>query len=173
MRNVIAAAACGLILGGCASGGPKAAAPATDAQRTLLLDRVKTLEGAWESVDDKGQAHVATTFKVSSAGSVVREVMLPGTDEEMTNIYHMDGPTLIMTHYCAMGNQPRMRASAGDGKVIALKFDSVTNLASSGQEYMGDMTLTIKDRDHITEEWTSYQGGQAKPHARFEMSRKK
>src|SRR2546421_11290186 len=100
-----------IALAGCAStAAPHAATPATDAQRAALLDRVKQLQGTWEMTDDKGKNQVASVFAVSSNGSVVREIMFPGGPHEMTNVYHMDGPTMVMTHYCAMGNQPRLRA---------------------------------------------------------------
>ena len=178
---------CGLA-GSATSGQARVAAKATPAQQAALFDRVKTLQGTWVGKDDKGQEHVASTFTVSSAGSIVREVMLPGSDHEMTNVYHMDGPTLVMTHYCAMGNQPRMRASiqppsreiidplaapGGYPYVIDLKFDSVTNLHDSGEPYMGGMKLVFVDADHVKTDWTSYQDGKAQPHTTFEMWRKK
>src|SRR5205807_1359748 len=128
---------------------------ASTAQQAVLFDRVKTLQGAWVVKDDKGQEHPASTFAVSSDGSIVREIMLPGTEHEMTNVYHMDGPTLVMTHYCAMGNQPRLRAVAGDPNVIDLKFDSVTNLSGPGESYMGDMKLVFVDANHIKTDWVS------------------
>ena len=161
MKTVMALAVCGLIVGGCASSGggnAKLAGRATDAQRSALFDRVKTLQGTWVAKDDKGQEHTVALFALSSSGSVVREIMLPGSEQEMTNVYHMDGPTLVMTHYCAMGNQPRLRAVAGDPNVIDLKFDSVTNL--QGSEYMGGLKITFKD-------------GKAQPHAMFALTRKK
>ncbi len=48
----------------------------------------------------------------------------------MINMYHLDGDDLVLTHYCAGGNQPHMkldRASATSGK---LQFDFIggTNL---------------------------------------------
>jgi hypothetical protein len=163
-----------LVLGGCATsgGGAKVSGTASAAQQAALFDRVKSLQGTWISKDDKGQEHTASTFAVSSNGSIVREVMLPGSDHEMTNVYHMDGPTLVMTHYCAMGNQPRMRATAGNPNVIDMKFDSVTNLRSADEGYMGSMRLTFIDANHIKTDWTSYQDGKAQSPMHFELWRK-
>ena len=168
-----------LALAGCASSGAHgtaAATPvgeATDDQRAALLDRVKSLQGTWEGTTAEGMAG-EIEFKVTSGGHVVREIMFPGTDHEMTNIYHMDGATLVMTHYCAIGNQPRMRATAARGDAIELKFDSVSNLASESQMYMGQMTLVFVDKDTVEERWRSLVAGKASDHnAVFKLKRKK
>jgi len=169
------------LLAGCAT--HKAAAPtaptpvaaATPAQQAALLDRVKALQGTWQTPPHDGEPGGDIVFAVTASGSAVREIMFPGTPMEMTNLYHMDGPTMVMTHYCAMGNQPRIRAVArGPHDPIELKFDSVTNLSSADQPYMGGLTLTIKDADHIEESWTSYKAGQPEgEHAAFQLTRKK
>ncbi|QYK48186.1 MAG: hypothetical protein KF838_15515 [Phycisphaeraceae bacterium] len=162
-----------LALASCASRSHQVVKPATDAQRAALLDTVKSLEGTWTMVDDKGQTITASVFTVSSSGSVVREVMFPGQPHEMTNVYHMDGPTLVVTHYCAVGNQPRMRAKAGsDPAVITFEPDSVTNLTSAEQYYMGGLTLTRRDPETLIARWTSYVGSEEKGSIEFVMTRK-
>lgn len=165
-------------LTGCQSSsqGPvKAAGKASDHDRALLLDQIKSLEGEWTMPGEDGKPVVASIFTVSSNGSVVREIMFPGSPHEMTNVYHMDGSDLIMTHYCAMGNQPRMRGDATRQGEVALKFDSVTNLSSPEEAYMGDLKIVIKDADHVEQHWTNYKNG--KPgtdhNPVFELTRKK
>jgi hypothetical protein len=162
-------------LGGCAGqggSGPRPVAAASGAQQAVLLDQVKKLEGEWQGVDEHGNKQTVTIFKVSSNGSVVREIMMPGTEHEMTNIYHMDGPSLILTHYCAMGNQPRMRAQPGDGHTLDFKTDSVTNWTSPSQLYMGEMSLEIKDPTHIIEHWSHIKDGKTQGHTSMELTRK-
>jgi hypothetical protein len=169
------------LLAGCAThktatpGAPTPVAAATPAQQAALLDRVKALQGTWQIPAHDGLPESTIVFAVTANGSAVREIMFPGTPMEMTNLYHMDGPTMIMTHYCAMGNQPRVRAVAGGPHdPIDLKFDGVTNLSSPDQSYMGGLKLTIKDADHIEEAWTSYKAGQSEgEHAAFQLTRKK
>ncbi|MSR64056.1 MAG: hypothetical protein EXS08_16665 [Planctomycetes bacterium] len=148
---------------------------ATPAQTALLFDQVKALEGNWEMTDEQGQGQVASVFALSSNGSVVREIMFPGTPSEMTNVYHMDGPTLVMTHYCAEGNQPRMRACTAEQGTIAFRFDSVTNLTEPHAEYMGELTLVRVDADTLRAEWKSMQDGKVVPdHSPvFTLTRKK
>lgn len=160
--------AAAILAAGCATPTPGPSAtlrtvpPATDAQHAALLGRIQALAGEWVMADQDAAPGTppAAVFTVSSNGSVVREIMFPGAEHEMTNIYHMDGPDLVMTHYCAVGNQPRLRATAG-GPPDELHFhtDSVTDLHDPGDTYMGRMTLIFVDRDRIRQEWRSYAGG--------------
>ena len=165
-------AACAANPGGSSS--PKIASPAAASDRAALIDRMKTLAGSWETTGPEGTA-VASVFTVCSGGSAVREVLMPGTESEMTNMYTMDGPTMVMTHYCAMGNQPHMRARAGsDPKVIRLESDGVSDLKSAEEPYMGAVTLTFVDADHLTAEWYQFKGGKKVDETtKFELTRKK
>lgn len=166
-----------LALAGCSSG-PKGSgtfkvAGAATSEQAAAFERIKALAGEWESTDPE---HPGTTiFTVSSAGSVVREIMLPGTSHEMTNVYHMDGPDLVVTHYCAIGNQPRMRARPADVSADRIAFgpDSVTNLRSEDEPYMGQLTLVFTGPDTLRQEWRTYkQGKLLEDHAVFEMRRR-
>lgn len=131
---------------------------AKPAEQAALLDRIKSLAGTWETVGPDGKK-MTVDFHVTSNGSAVREVMFPGSGSEMTNMYTMDGPDLLMTHYCAMGNQPHMKASASQGNTIAFKTAGVSNLTAPDQLYMGQMTVIFVDKDHIRQEWQSIQNG--------------
>ena len=137
---------------------------------------MKSLAGTWEGKDPDGNVSV-TTYQVTSNGSAVREIMLPGTPHEMTNMYTMDGPDLLMTHYCAMGNQPHMRATTATGNAgntIAFKSAGVSNLTAPDQMYMGEMSITFIDAEHIQEHWQSLKNGKPAEHAMtFEKTRKK
>jgi hypothetical protein len=91
----------------------------------------------------------------------------------MTNVYHLDGPSIVVTHYCAMGNQPKMRATAGSTKEIPFHIDSVGNFTSEKEGYMGDLTLAFKDKDHVVESWRHFKDGKAGDPMSFELTRMK
>ncbi len=156
---------------GCAhsghASGARAVAPASAAQKAALLGKIKSLEGTWAMEGNE----VASEYKVSSGGHVVRQVMFPGAQHEMTNVYHMDGDALVMTHYCAVGNQPRMRASHADGNTIAFTFESVTNMTSPDQACMRELTIEFKDHDHIVERWKAYEGEKSMHEQAFAYTR--
>lgn len=163
-----------LAAGGCSSGGGVKVVSAASAERQAsLLGQVKALEGTWVGKDENGAEIVMTTYQVTSKGSAVREVMFPGMPHEMTNLYHMDGDALVVTHYCAVGNQPRMRSVKSAPGRIEFGPDSVTNL-TPGQTYMGGLTLVMADKNTLLQEWTSYKDGKVdSDHApRFELKRK-
>jgi hypothetical protein len=121
----------------------------TDAQKAFTA--IKTLPGSWEGNTSKGPVEV--TFKTVSGGSAVVSEIL-GHDD-MVSLIHLDGPDkLLLTHYCAVGNQPRMQASVSpDGKMITFNFLDATNLSTPDAGHMQKMILTIVDDNHHTEEW--------------------
>lgn len=143
---------------------------ASEAKKAELLGAIKSLEGQWVQTTAEGTSSI--TFKVSSAGSTVREIMFPGMEHEMTNMYHMDGDALILTHYCAVGNQPRLRATQLTGNSIHFTCESVSNLATDQSMYMGEMILTIIDPNTIKETWTHFDKGERAGVAAFELTRK-
>ncbi len=159
VRTLRLALAVGLGSAACQSSSDTYAVVSTDpAVRAPLMDAVAALEGRWTGVAPDGSTGV-TEFVVSSNGSAVREIMMPGTENEMTNMYTLDGNALVMTHYCAGGNQPHMRASAIEGNSIVFEPAGVSDLKSEDEVYMGAMTLVIKDADHIEQHWSSYKAG--------------
>lgn len=160
------------LLAGCASTSstaPHAVTPATPAEQAALIDQIKQLQGTWKGETPHGEG--TATFTVTSSGSTVREIMFPGQPHEMTNMYHMDGSTLVMTHYCAMGNQPRLRAVAGKPGEIDLRYDGVTNLAPNADHFMGGLRIVIVDKDHIRQEWKGIEKGKVVDGPVFELTR--
>ena len=92
----------------------------------------------------------------------------------MVSMIHADGPALLLTHYCMLGNQPHMKAlpKPGDNK-IAFAFVKVTNLKSDKDMYMRSVTFTFVDKDTIRTEWTHFKDGKESGRATFELKRKK
>ena len=139
----------------------------TDAQKAFTA--IKTLPGSWEATTSEGPVEV--TFKTVSGGSAVMSEILGHAD--MISMIHLDGPDkLLLTHYCSIGNQPRMQASVSpDGKRITFNFLDATNLSTPDAGHMQKMVLTIVDDNHHTEEWVFADHG--KEHKElFDLHRK-
>jgi hypothetical protein len=139
------------------------------------FDKLKSLEGSWQAKDVKGKP-VTVSYKVVSAGSTVMETLGMGDSEgTMVTMYHPDGDKLMMTHYCSMGNQPRMRAQglSKDGRVISFKFVDATNMAAPDADCMRKLVLTFKDENHFSQEWTMRMGGKMQSPDTFEFERVK
>ena len=78
-----------------------------------------------------------------------------GHDADMITMYTPEGATLLATHYCSAGNQPRMRATAAaDGKSIDFQFVDVANEKGTSV-VMRRLVVTFVDADHFNQQWTS------------------
>ncbi|MBL8880325.1 MAG: hypothetical protein JNG88_14525 [Phycisphaerales bacterium] len=141
-----------------------------------VLEKMRKLAGEWiEAQPESGKpAQTVSVFRVVGAGSAVAETMFPGSDHEMITMYHLDGDVLTLTHYCAMGNQPRMKARPGkDANKIEFEFSGGTNVDEKKGAHMHSMILTFVDDNNITEEWTHYTDGKSTGGATFKLTRKK
>lgn len=172
MKTKLMAMMAALILAACVAQ-PVAVTPATSQERAALFDQLKPLEGYWNYYDSKGKWQGSGRIALTAGGSALREVMFSGAPHEMTNVYHMDGGSLVLTHYCASGNQPRLRLPAyhltKPGE-FDFRFDSISNWAS-GDDYMGRLKLEIADQDHASQTWTSYKGGKVASTETFTLKR--
>lgn len=141
-----------LTVAACQSSSPRVV-DADPAQRKVLFEAVAALEGRWQMDGPEGPAYIE--FAVTAGGSAVRETMFPGTPYEMVNMYTLDGNGLAMTHYCAAGNQPHMRADALEGGKLVFHTTGVSDLKAPDEHYMGSMTLVMVDADHVEQHWVS------------------
>jgi len=146
------------------------------APNSAALEPFKQLAGEWVGKANFGGQPVDAriVYKVTSAGSAVVETMDPGGSHEMITVIHQDGDALGLTHYCAIGNQPHMKAKpkAGD-KSVAFEFVDASNLRSPKDMHMHSVTFTFVDKDTLKTEWTNFNDGKAAETAVFEMKRKK
>jgi hypothetical protein len=135
---------------------------------------LKTLEGEWEgTADSRDGEPVHIQYRVTAAGSAVMETLFPGTAHEMVTVYHMDGEDLMLTHYCAIGNQPRMKFEKTDRpRTMTFAFAGGTNMASDQDMHMHEATIRIIDNDTIEANWTSSSKGETLPPKRFFLARK-
>jgi hypothetical protein len=140
--------------------------------KNAALERFKQLAGEWTGKGPHGEMRIV--YKVTSGGSAVMETIDPGTDHEMVSMIHADGPALLLTHYCMLGNQPHMKATPKPGdRKIAFQFVKVTNLKSDKDMYMRSATFTFVDKDTLKTEWSAFKDGKEKEKMVMELKRKK
>jgi len=148
-----------------------------------VFERLKSLAGTWhgprQASAEEMQAEVETMppavheFRVSAAGTVVMETMNPGTDHEMINMYHLDGDELVLTHYCAGGNQPTMRLDRGESTADHLVFDFTggTNLDPAVDGHIHAARITLVDADHLDSAWIGWAEGKEAGEMAFQLTR--
>ncbi|HEX8810668.1 MAG TPA: hypothetical protein VF742_01625 [Terracidiphilus sp.] len=123
----------------------------TDAQRSF--NELKSLAGSWEGKNSMGDP-VQVSYRMTAGGSALMSE-ITGHGETMISMINFDGSNrLLLTHYCAVGNQPRMQASASpDGKTVTFNFVDATNLDSPDAGHMDHVIIAVLDANHHTEEW--------------------
>jgi len=122
-------------------------------------EKMKTLVGTWEG--HEGAAPVSVTYTLVSSGTSLMERLTGDHDTNMVTMYAPDRDGIVATHYCAVGNQPRMRAAAsGDAaaKTVDFQFVDATNV-KGGETVMRRLVVTFQDADHFRQSWTSRSEG--------------
>ena len=139
------------------------------------FNKLKTLAGDWRgTVDQKGTGQeITVNYRTTSNGSVLMETLFAGTDHEMVTLYHLEGDQLVLVHYCAMGNQPKMaltQASTAD----QLEFDFVggTNVKPKTDTHMHSGRIQFEGKDAVIAEWDTYQQGKKTGGHKFFLTRK-
>jgi hypothetical protein len=126
------------------------------------FEKLKRLAGTWVVADNDGKPtdQVMSVIKVTAGGSAVHETLFPGQPHEMISVYTVDGADLIMTHYCVLGNQPRMKADAkSPANQIVFKFAGGGNLDPKKDKHMHEATLTIVDEDRLELNGCGWENG--------------
>ena len=126
------------------------------------LDKLKKLVGTWVTADKDGKPtdEVASVIKLTAGGTAIHETLFPGQPHEMVSVYTVDGSDLVMTHYCMLGNQPRMKADPKSAaNQIVFQFAGGSNLDPKKDKHMHAATLTLVDADHIEIEGIGWENG--------------
>ncbi|HEY6101121.1 MAG TPA: hypothetical protein VIW03_16920, partial [Anaeromyxobacter sp.] len=80
----------------------------------------------------------------------------------------------VMTHYCAMGNQPRVRlAAASTRDELVFDFAGGTNLDPKKDVHVHSGRIRFAGPDELEAEWTVFEGERQTGANRFVLARKK
>ncbi len=156
----------GLMLVTLASAGRGADDAAKAKPTNAAFEKLKKMAGTWVEADKDGKPtdKVVSIVKVTAGGSAVQETTFPGQAMEMISLYHMDKSDLLMTHYCVLGNQPRMKADPNSPtNKIVWKFAGGTNLDPDKDTHMHSATVKFVDDDHIEIAGEAWESGKPSP----------
>jgi hypothetical protein len=112
-------------------------------------------------------------MKTTSAGSALVETQFPGSNHEMVSVYHLDGEDLRMTHYCAAGNQPRVKLDRIHSKPdeLIFVFDGGSNLDPEKDMHIHAVKITFHEDGKVTSAWEGYAGGKKAMTTTFKLTR--
>ncbi|MDZ4806490.1 MAG: hypothetical protein SGI90_16680 [Candidatus Eisenbacteria bacterium] len=141
----------------------------------FAFERLKLLEGTWEGTAGSGAEvnPALVVWEVTAGGTALIERQFAGTGDEMMSIYHRDGDDLALTHYCAMGNQPRMRFDPDESaaNLYTFRFNGGTNIGK-GAIHVHAGTIHFVNANQIRAEWSVYAGSKRMGTNLFDLRRK-
>jgi hypothetical protein len=121
------------------------------------FNSIKKLVGDWKGTfkwtgGRSSEGTMNARYYLTGNGTAVVEDLINNGNIMMTSVYHLDGPDLRVTHYCAAGNQPRLKAGAfnDENKSVVFQFVDITNLASPGAPHVSGLELRFADIDKTT-----------------------
>jgi hypothetical protein len=119
------------------------------------FQKLQSLAGDWEGIDDKGNV-VRTTFKLVVSGTALLETFHMSGIDEMLTVYSIDKDGIALLHYCPTNNQPHMRAIPPEGQVqeLVFQFQGAGNLPNLDVGHEHKLVIQFVDGDRIVERWT-------------------
>lgn len=117
-------------------------------------EQLKKLAGTWHRKNlDRGTEGIVS-YHVTGGDAVVFEEFMGDTPEgvrPMATAYHWDVDSVVATHYCSAGNQPRMRSASWDPETKMLRFGfwDVTGLQDPDEYHTTDIELYFEDDDNV------------------------
>jgi hypothetical protein len=127
------------------------------------LEKIKGLVGRWEGTTSRvanGSLTAVVTYEVTGAGSAVIEKLFPGTNAEMTTVYHDDSTgRLVADHYCNAGNQPKLRLMESKGEQLYFVLSPDSDIKADLEGHAHELTLRIGADGSLTHDWLNHYLG--------------
>ena len=130
------------------------------------FEKFKSLQGKWAIHAEGKTFPFEMSYEIGSKGSIVTEQF----GKELSVIYR-DGESLLMTHFCNAGNQPRLRLkeSSQPGLLEFQMFD-MTNLKTTDAAHVGKIIYRIIDPRQIALEIV-WQAGKSQKSEKYLLTR--
>ncbi len=126
------------------------------------FEQMKQLIGSWDGMIDMGEGpkKVTTTYKLTSGGSTIVETAFAGAPNEMMTVFHDDSQKHItMTHYCMLGNQPKMTLEKAEGNSLFFDLSKDSDIDVSHDHHMHGAKITFDSKDQMTQQWSKFETG--------------
>src|SRR5262249_27410198 len=109
---------------------------------------------SWVAKTAEGST-ISASYRLISRDSALVETYVTQSGRETITVYHPDLDSLMLTHYCAQGNQARLRVTEASADRIVFRQIDVTNFGSD----QGVMTeLTIRFSGDAFDQTSTYRG---------------
>lgn len=103
----------------------------------------RALVGRWKATTADNRSFLLTYRLVSNGTALVETFTSSASGKETLSVYHRDGSGLLLTHYCAQGNQARLKAVVASRERVVFGFLDATNVAAE-QDVMQQLTVALR-----------------------------
>ena len=109
------------------------------------FETFKSLQGKWAIQSAEKSLSIQMSYEVGSRGSIVTEQF----GKELSVIYR-DGQSLLMTHFCNAGNEPRLRLKeSSKAGLLEFRMFDITNLKTKDAAHVERIIYRIIDARQI------------------------
>lgn len=138
-----------------------------------VFEQLKSLAGRWTGKTGRSGEPAAVEYRVGAGGTIVMETIAPGTPREMISVYFLDDDDLYLTHYCPVGNQPRMRYDRKRSKPneAVFAFDGGRGFVARTDLHLHNGAFLFVDARHIETQWTTWLHGRESETRHFILTR--
>jgi hypothetical protein len=126
------------------------------------FERMKKLVGSWEAHMQMGKEkmEMKASYKLTSGGSVLIETTHEGTPHEMVSVYHDNKKKeLVMTHYCAEHNQPKLILTGMDNNNLTMDLSPDSDIDTAKETHIHSVSIQFDGNDKMSHKWTSHKDG--------------
>jgi hypothetical protein len=128
---------------------------------------MKGLVGIWRQAD-KPDSPLRIQFSLTAGGTAVVEEWSRGSHPHSLTIYHRDGKSLVATHYCPQGNQPRLASLPPSAvNVLRFRFRDATDLDAANESHLVALDFDLSHEGKIVRSETYRQAGKDEASAMF------
>ena len=81
----------------------------------------------------------------------------------MMTVFHDDSQKHVtMSHYCMLGNQPKMILKKAKKNMLVFDLSEDSDMDVAHDNHMHAATITFNRKDQMTQQWTKFDTGKAK-----------
>ena len=126
------------------------------------FESMKQLVGSWAGTIDMGQGPqtITASYRLTAAGSAIVETVFEGAPHEMMSVYHdTSDRKLVMVHYCAEHNQPRLTLTSMTQDELKFDLAPDADVDVSRDKHIHAVVLRIEGKDKMVQRFTAFEGG--------------
>jgi hypothetical protein len=130
------------------------------------FEKFKGFEGKWAIRSGQKTLPIEMTYESASKASIVTEQF----GKELS-VFYRDGQSLLMTHFCNAGNQPRLRLGENTRPgVFEFQMFDITNLQSADADHVERVVYRIIDDKTIALEIV-WKNGKSEESEKYTLTR--